>query len=192
MDTPVAESTAQAMAPQRVWLTVAKRYSWAPFVSIAVIYLLLDIRAFGWHPADWDLLLLSAWSTAAVGAAMAQTIPRHMHHAVERLVNRGTLGLSPRSLPAFVRDLEGWASRVARRVALVLALLMFGAFVRANRGHALDIHFALYTVISVLGTYGAGLYLGRMTAYGGLGRYLGRNSVSLNVRAEHADATGGA
>jgi hypothetical protein len=162
---------------------------WLPFAVVLVFYLGVQVRYAGWDFARWDTLVLSGWALAVVGAVAAQGIPRRLHDTLRRLVDRKVLNLSGRSFDDVIGELEARADRWAAGTALVLAAVMAAAFLAAFQGRTGER--IVVTTLAVLGTFLAGLHLGRMLLYGQLGWRLRARGFDLVVVPGHVDGAGG-
>lgn len=167
----------------------ATSYSWAPFLVILVAYTLVQIRNFGIDFGRWDVLLLSAWATVAIGLAIAQTLPSRLERTLVRLGDRGALEVSEARLGDVFATLRGraatWGWYVGAVVAVAIGVAFFAAF-RGRLGGRM-----LLVLLAVIGGYAAGFQLGRMASYGRVGWILRQAGACVRVTPGHLDGVGG-
>lgn len=140
--------------------------------------------------AYWDMLLVSGVFAFIAGLWLAQSIPRRFDKCIGRLVDRGALKATQKTLLAFMQSLESALDTWARTVGLLLASAMLLAFLIALWDR-FSIGRIFLTVGEVLGGYVAGTLLGRMACYGRLGRLLVRNSIKIDIVPGHLDGVAG-
>jgi hypothetical protein len=166
---------------------------WHPrylLLLVGLLVLLLCAGEFRDHRFDlsrWDTMLISGLAAYIIAVRLAFEIPGKMEQTLVRLVKRGALVSEPKQLEDFKVDLEDRANRWARRGGLIVGGALLVAFLAAYRlSPPLDL-----TILEVFLGYVAGYYLGRMAAYGGLGRILKREGISLKVQPGHLDGAAG-
>jgi len=139
----------------------------------------------------YDWLLISGWFAFTFGLWLAQKLPESLEDALDRLVNRGALVISPEQLSSFKQDLERKITRYwAPACGSVIAVAILGAFVRTFWPSQLLDRLPL-VVAEMLGGYIAGCYLGRMACYGMLGPLIGEANIKLRVIPGHLDTVAG-
>lgn len=175
--------------PRRLVQRVATSYSWAPFVAILVGYTLLQVAEYGADLGQWDVLVLSAWATVAIGLALAQTVPERLQRTLVRLADRGAIEASDAKLGAMVENLRKPAATWGWWLGAVGALAIGGAFWLAFPG-GLGGRIVL-VVLAIPAGYVVGFQLGRMASYGRLGHTLHAAGVSVRLTPGHLDQVGG-
>lgn len=168
---------------------LATSYSWTPFLVILAGYTVVQVRYFGTDFGQWDILLLSAWATVAIGLAVAQTLPGRLHHTLVRVADRGALDVSEARLGDVFGKLRARAATWGWWVGAFVALAIGAAFSTAFRGGLGDR--MLLVVLAVIAGYAAGFQLGRMASYGRVGSILRQAGAHLRVTPGHLDGVGG-
>lgn len=139
----------------------------------------------------WDWLLISGWCALIVGLWLAHGVPVKLKYTLERLANRGAIGVTPEQLDTFEQELEEnvekyWALGGGATVAV--AILVAFAFAFPGR----EILFKIPLMLAeMLGGYIAGCYLARMACYGRLGSCLKSAGINVHIVAGHPDSVGG-
>ena len=187
---PSATTKAATSGPNEPPAAAPNRASWTPVVvASSVGALLLGAAALeyalnGGDLQQWDWLLLSGLATFSVGVLLAQTVPDRLERMLGRLAAREALPLSPAEILVLRSRLDrrarvwGLVSGVGASVALLLAFVVAG-------GHP------ELAVAEALLAFPAGVYLGRMAAYGTLGTLLERQGTPPRAQPGHLDRAAG-
>jgi hypothetical protein len=168
----------------------------APASAVALLILAAAMQWFGlpgFSPArggrltGWDWLLLSGLATLAVGVLLAQSIPGRLDRMLRRLVGRDALPIGRDELATLEARLSARARAWGRGFGLIVGLALLLGFAVAG---ALPGKIELAVLEAGLG-FVAGRYLGRMAAYGTLGRLLAHGRTRLRVQPGHIDGAAG-
>lgn len=168
-----------------------QRLLWVLFAAAIVGFLVKNVRDHGLEFLQWDLLLLSGFTTLVIGLHLAGTIPSRMRVAITRLKNRDILDIGDHSLENLLEDLDArslrWAGIAGPAAALIVTVAFFVAVGNIGAsGAQLSV-----VLLRATAAFIAGLHFGRMASYGALGYFLKQRTCHIRVWPGHIDGAAG-
>lgn len=188
---------------------------------ILILYCIYQFLLYGIQFIQWDLLFISQTITFIIGIQLLQYIPRNMNSALSRLRDRSTIQASEEMLTSFKLHLESQSELLAHKNGIFICSIIFVGDIIAfglrmfrtssllkpsispSEFQAVLQFFApilpfieiskpiILTLVTTVGGYVLGNYLGRMVAYGRLGTLLKEDGLSLKVQPGHLDGVAG-
>ena len=145
-------------------------------------------------PLAWDLLMVSGFLTLVAGIFVARDARPKMEGSLSRLTDRGLLEVPGNEVKELEAKLEERASifiRVGGPAAALAILIAFLVLISKNWGSPRGDGLLRLGIFETAWAYVVGRYLGRMAAYGMLGRFLKKEGVSVRVSPGHIDGAAG-
>ena len=171
------------------WLAAFSRWLLYALGLFLLGYCYLEYRRVGLAWASWDLLLISGVLAFIVALALAQTIPLRMSQTLDRLAKRSVFELSEEELAQLQKKIEERGKRFSKLGAVLVGLVMLGAFVVAYGG--IPSYQIPLTLLEVFLGAVAGYYIGQMIAYGTLGQLSVHEKVAVSPKPGHIDRAAG-
>lgn len=159
-------------------------------VLLVVIYAVLQFRTYRFDLRYWDSMLISGLVVLLIGVVLARKCPAKMDQALDRLLHRNALTISPARLARLKKKQEQDANRFSLWTAILVSVALLLGFLVAYRFQLPPNEWVLLLLEMILGFY-AGRYIGRMIVYGELARFLRREKVSITVVPGHMDGAAG-
>src|SRR4051812_38355312 len=197
--TPKAVISALAKPPSMGHIRRVEHSFTACLAFILVLYCIYQFLLYGMQFIQWDLLFISQTVTFIVGIQLLQYIPRNMNRTLSRLRDRSAIQASEEMLYTFKSHLEAQSEHLAHKNGIFVCSIIFigdiiafglrmfrsssllKAPVAPPEFQAVLQFFApilplieiskpiILTLVTTVGGYILGNYLGRMVAYGRVG-----------------------
>ena len=157
--------------------------------GLLVLFLAASLKDFGWPPRHWDVMLISGWAVFIVGLLMVRDLPARFEIMLDRLTRRGVIQWND-DRQQVTHTIRASAILWERIGALAVGIAIILAFLVAFWGTFSPERILLMIAQALAGAI-AGIYLGRMCAFGLVGRLFKKQGAQIKAIPGHVDGASG-